>query len=210
MVKIIGYGEDALTYWALTEQIESVLTKLSDSSSHLDCLLFYRPSFGRKGGPHASFGEFDAILATPQSIYLIESKWDGSSQIKKGIIELENNQILRHKIFVWYFNRWNKEKFKNWQLFIEKYEKEFQKEFNGKNIASTKNRLSANIDYVFNQLDSYNKNVNNVLLFFNSVGSIPPTRVIPDDFQLIIIDYPGGYFEMKCQWRKSEYANSFP
>lgn len=194
MVKVIGYGEDALTYWALTEQIESVLTKLNDKSHQADCLLFFRPSFGRKGGPYASFGEFDAILATSQSIYLIESKWDSSS--KNGTIDLETNQILRHIIFSWYFERWNKEKFQSWQSFIEKYKQEFEKKFNGKEMPSAEEKLSGNIEYVIDRLQKYSKNVCNIILYFNSGGSHPQT--VPTGFQLVVLDHPnkGGYFEM--------------
>lgn len=197
MQKIIGYGEDALTYWALTEQIESVLIKLNDKSHQADCLLFFRPSFGRKGGPYASFGEFDAILATSQSVYLIESKWDSSP--KNGTIELETNQILRHKIFSWYFEKWNKERFKKWQSFIEKYEKEFQKEFNGKDMPSAENKLSENIEYVFNRLQGYGKNVFNIILYFDSKAS--PPSIIPHGFQLVVLNHPnnGSYFEMHCR-----------
>ena len=194
MVKIIVYGEDALTYWALTEQIDTVLKKLNDDSSQADCLLFFRPSFGRKGGTLASFGEFDAILATSQSIYLIESKWSSSS--KNGTVKLKPNQILRHQIFEWYFKRWNKETFQSWQSFIEKYEQNFKKEFKGKKMPSTKDKLSGNIEYVLNQLQGFGKNICNIILYFNQDGLAPST--VPDDFQLVVMDHPnkGGYFDM--------------
>ena len=201
MYRVIGYGEDALTYWALTEKIESVLQKLRDKSNPSDCLLIYRPSFGRRGGSgRAEFWEFDAIMATPQSVYLIESKWDGSSEIKDGIIKLRSEQILRHRIFVWYFTRWKKDGFQSWSSFIERYESEFQKEFNGKKIAPSKSKLSRNLEYVINQLHDHSKERSNVLLFFNSEGSSSPTNIVPKDFRLIIVDYQkldkGEYFEI--------------
>ena len=62
MFKIIGYGEDALTYWALTEKLEYVLEKLNDKSEPKNCVLYYRPSFGR--GEY--YGEFDAILSAKE------------------------------------------------------------------------------------------------------------------------------------------------
>lgn len=48
-----------------------------DFSAPSDCIAFYRPSFGRKGGNNrAEFGEFDAIIVSSKKIYLVESKWD--------------------------------------------------------------------------------------------------------------------------------------
>lgn len=197
MPRVIGYGEDALTYWALTEKLEYILQKLGDKSNPSDCLVMYRPSFARKGG----FGEFDAILATPHSIYLIESKWDGSSKFKEGIkLEVKNTQVNRHRIFIWYFKHWNKEDFQSWSSFVERYESEFSNEFNGKKIASPRTKLSGNLEYVINQLHRYSKEISDVLLFFRSKESFPPNCVNPPNFQLVIVDYQklcgGDYFKM--------------
>ena len=97
---MISYGEDALTYWALTKKLDLILEQLNDESNTEDCILFYRPSFGRRGGnKRAEFGEFDSILATPKTVFLIESKWGGSSELKNGTIALRFEQIERHEIF---------------------------------------------------------------------------------------------------------------
>lgn len=75
MGKIFGYGEDALTLWLLKNQPHEILRQFNDEGKPSDCLVFYRPSFGRSGGPDsAEFGEFDAILASKENVYLIESK----------------------------------------------------------------------------------------------------------------------------------------
>jgi len=47
MNEILAYGEDALSYWALKERLSEILKKLDDSSNPSDCLIFFRPSFGR-------------------------------------------------------------------------------------------------------------------------------------------------------------------
>lgn len=201
MARVIGYGEDALTYWALAEKLERILQELEDKSNPSDCLVIYRPSFGRRGGSsRAEFGEFDAILATPHSIYLIESKWDGSSKIKDDIIKLQKVQVDRHRIFIWYFKHWSKEDFQSWSSFVKRYKSEFSNEFNGKKIAPLGSKLSRNLEYVINQLHICSKQISNVLLFFRNKESFYPKYVNPSDFQLVIVDYQklcgGDYFKM--------------
>ncbi len=64
MAEIFGYGEDALTLRLLMKQISFILGN-EDKTLLSDCLVFYRPSFGRSGGSKsAEFGEFDAIIAS--------------------------------------------------------------------------------------------------------------------------------------------------
>src|SRR5512143_1712426 len=99
MSRIFGYGEDALTYWAVTSRLGEMLQALGDKSLPADATVIYRPSFGRRGsiGPTATneqysaeFGEFDAILGTRQAVYLVESKWDSSSEIRDDQITLRD------------------------------------------------------------------------------------------------------------------------
>ena len=63
MLKILGYGEDAFTLWALKHRISDILKSFHDRTAPSDCLIFYRPSFGRRSKEgSAVFGEFEAIL----------------------------------------------------------------------------------------------------------------------------------------------------
>jgi len=65
MTKILGYGEDALTLWALKNKLSISLNAFEDQTNPEDCIVFYRPSFGRSGGTlSAQFGEFDALVAS--------------------------------------------------------------------------------------------------------------------------------------------------
>lgn len=80
MSKIFGYGEDALTLWALKQHTSNILEEFQDKTPISNCLIFYRPSFGRGFG--SVFGEFDAILVSRENIYLIESKWDNLAEFK--------------------------------------------------------------------------------------------------------------------------------
>lgn len=122
-MKVFGYGEDALTLWALTNRTDDVLRQLGGESSQDDLTLIYRPSFGRKGGAKSSqFGEFDFILGTPKALYLGEAKWDKSPEVRKwaadklkrdktlipgkSCIELRDEQSNRHNVFKDYYEEW--------------------------------------------------------------------------------------------------------
>ena len=66
MVNILGYGEDSLTLWALSNKLELFLKKINDNSDVSNYTIFYRPSFGHgrqlkePTDTKAEFGEFDA------------------------------------------------------------------------------------------------------------------------------------------------------
>ncbi len=105
MVAIYGYGEDSITYWAFNTRFSEIMNDLEDESKEESCLLFYRPSLGRGGKSDTLFGEFDAILLTPKSTYLIEAKWDGSNELKKGT--LTGGQRFRHTAIKWIAENWN-------------------------------------------------------------------------------------------------------
>ena len=70
-MKLLGYGEDALTYWALTQRLTDILQPFGDSPNKTE-VIFFRPSFGRRSSSNpdapnergAQFGEFDAIIST--------------------------------------------------------------------------------------------------------------------------------------------------
>ena len=73
-MKILGYGEDFLTFWAVSRNLGEILRQLKDDTNTDDCVVFYRPSFGRRGGTRrAEFGEFDALIITSKTAYLVES-----------------------------------------------------------------------------------------------------------------------------------------
>jgi hypothetical protein len=175
MSKILGYGEDALTLWALKEQLRKILDVFKDSTNVEDCLIFYRPSFGRSGGKHsAEFGEFDAIVASKEKYYLIESKWDNHSNYEKDSVRLRDEQVLRHEIFTWYLYNWGTMYSGNWQRFKAEQEKNF-------------NTLSKIVNYC--DCDTIQSNARNVLLFFyDSSKSQPPTKT-NGMFTIIPIDY---------------------
>ncbi|MHB1006190.1 MAG: hypothetical protein ACYC3S_11185 [Chloroflexota bacterium] len=98
-MKLLVYGEDGLTLWALRYKTDDILRQLGDTTPASDCRAFYRPSFGRRGGENsAQFGEFDFILLSRTALYLCESKWDKSVTVKDGYLQLRSEQVLRHRL----------------------------------------------------------------------------------------------------------------
>ena len=82
-MQLIGYGEDALTLWALTEKLSELLGKLEDHSDPASCKAFLRPSFGRSGGSNSpQFGEFDFILLSRKARYHPAQPWLKDEQVK--------------------------------------------------------------------------------------------------------------------------------
>jgi hypothetical protein len=194
MSRIFGYGEDALTLWALKQHTSSILDEFQDRTPISNCLIFYRPSFGRHSKANSSvFGEFDAILVSKESIYLIESKWDNLTEFSNSEFLLREEQTLRHKIFSWYLTHWSKNYLHNWQTFINEHQEDFK--FGNKTIAPEDSLLARNLELILDKLQgncrSYpsENNIKNVLLFFyNAEKSKPPTKT-NNTFKLIPIEY---------------------
>jgi hypothetical protein len=73
---IRGYGEDALTLWALKNQLHQITNGRCTPST-----IYYRPSFGRG---QSGLGEFDFIILGKGYIILGESKWGNSPEVQKN------------------------------------------------------------------------------------------------------------------------------
>jgi len=194
MYKIFGYGEDALTLWALKNHLSKILERFEDKSDPSKCLVFYRPSFGRAGGKNSSeFGEFDAIVASLENIYLIESKWDNLSIKENYKVKIKNVQQLRHDIFSWYLTHWHKKYLGRWEDFVIEQESNFN--FKRKLLKKKNSLLRRNIEFILNELLEHCRqfsgkdNIKNVLLFFYNDEKKPK---LPDKiriFNLVKIDY---------------------
>lgn len=194
-MKILAYGEDALTLWALKNKLEYILQELGDVPKLSHCQAFYRPSFGRRGGENSSqFGEFDFILLTENCIYLGESKWDGSSEkIVDGKLELREEQLLRHDLFAFYISEWFSDDYEKWIDFQQIAEVKMQKEKFLKPIAPENSLLAKNIQSTLEIIKNHYSNlpeIKNVLLYFHenlSKEKLPYKA--GDDFKVICIDY---------------------
>jgi hypothetical protein len=202
MPKIFGYGEDALTLWALKHRISVILNHFEDKTAPSQCLIFFRPSFGRRGGQKsAEFGEFDAIIASKENIYLIESKWDNLTRKKKkdDRIIIRPEQKTRHHVFSWYITHWNKKYSNNWELFRNEKIEDFRGKLKKreKEMPSKKSLLATNLQSVLTMLQNHCPNfssehhIKNVLLFFynKELGSKSPTA---EEFEPIPMDYSKG------------------
>jgi len=200
---ILGYGEDSLTLWALRHRRPLILQEFDDSTSPTDCLAFYRPSFGRRGGRGSQFGEFDGILVSGRNVYLIESKWKKVDSLDS----LRPEQELRHRIFAWYLTHWGKEyelgqHERDWGAFRQKCSDCFRRDFetDRKTIPTSRTELARNLRSTLSRIRTHyerysskqcieSQNVKNVLLFFHRGGTSPPPEFSKSDFCLIAIDY---------------------
>ena len=193
-IRLLGYGEDALTLWAVTERLDLILEELGDNSDPADCTVFYRPSFGRD-----QYGEFDAIIVTPERAYLVESKWDGSGGTS---IKLEEHQIRRHKILEWYHDNWKGEE---WDVFARVNNPSFKEKFTyfvkeegkrvkkSKYIPSSDTILGQNLQTVLKIISG--REIENVLLYLHRGKPID----IDTDFKIVKIEYEtklGNYIEL--------------
>ncbi len=161
---LICYGEDGLSLSALTDRLSDLLRLLNDQTAPADCSVLFRPSFGRRGGQtRAPFGEFDGILATRKRIYLIESKWI-RSRIRDGTVKMKPNQVLRHQIFEWLWERWSVQR--TWRDFVADFGADFSQEFNGKPLAPCGSALASNIEHVLNLLTEWPRTIEHILLAF--------------------------------------------
>jgi hypothetical protein len=172
MSTILGYGEDALTLWALKQYVRKILEEFQDKTAPSKHLIFYRPSFGRRSRKRSSvFGEFDAIIVSCRNIYLIESKWDNLTEHRKDEIKLGQEQKLRHEIFSWYLMHWDKKYSGHWESFRENYRKKFK--FQRKTLPLKSSLLAKNLEFILTKCLKHCKtispnNIKNVLLFFHN------------------------------------------
>lgn len=189
IMPIHAYGEDALTLWALSQQLSLILQQLDDSTPPNEALVFYRPSFGRRAGTdgkrRSEFGEFDAIVGTRASVYLIETKWNGSQEIRDGIITIRPEQVRRHEIFRRYLSLWRQHEPTCWDRFIESSRATLEDLFPSLTVPSSKTTLSRNLTFVLGKLTSLGTPIRDVVLFVACGSHIPPRAVSPGNFELI-------------------------
>jgi len=195
-MEFIGYGEDALTFWALTHRLGDMLNTFGDNTLQESCTIFFRPSFGRHGGLRSSeFGEFDFILITDQAVYLGESKWHRSSEeIVDGKLHLRREQIERHEIMAWYIEEWLKGDFDNWSDFFDKEGGKIRKGELLKPLPPVGKLLSENLIKLLEEIRHRFKNrsakIYNVLLYFYAGDE---AIILPKDsngnFTIINLDY---------------------
>lgn len=201
-MEIIGYGEDALTIWALKYKVKDILNILNDKSDTSKCKVLFRPSFGRRGGGQSSqFGEFDFILLSECCLYLGESKWDQSSEkIGNGKLSLRNEQKLRHKIFQFYVKEWAFGQYESWNDFERKGMVKLENEgLKNKPIAPDGSLLANNIQTVLKVIKTHYKNlpeIKNVLIYFYK--GLDPEQLpkeAGDDFMVVSIDYSANLLD---------------
>ena len=168
-MSILGYGEDFLTLWLVTEKLDEII---KDETNLEDAIVFYRPSFGRRGKSDnkisSQFGEFDAIVISDRTTYLIESKWDGTLRNASNAekVVLPDHQVERHQILEWYIRNWKPE---DWEKHTQNKINDFKNRFRNNVIAPKGSRLRQNLKTVLNQIRS-GTDVRHLIVYFSKNG----------------------------------------
>jgi hypothetical protein len=175
---ILGYGEDALTLHALTNGLPGIFARLGDGSDPAKAIIFYRPSFGRRGSASTAraasqFGEFDAIVGTSRAVYLLEAKRPESGKLNGATFDLKPVQLRRHAAFRAYFDEWRRERPLNWPHFAARMLAIFRTRGVHLVPPPAGTTLAMNIAYVLDRLDACGPNLVDVLLFCRKSDSVP-------------------------------------
>ena len=206
-MKITGYGEDGLTYWVLQHQLGALLRAVGDDSHPVDCSVYFRPSFGRRGNPpvapgsdarSSQFGEFDAIIGSPRCIYLIETKWKPSSRAYGGTVALRSAQVLRHKVFRAYLTEWRSQPHGTWSEFSLAIGGVLPVESARVPVAPVGSQLARNLERVLSDLAPRGVEIRDILLFMQTNKGLPVSSIKTPGFTLVTIRCPSdhGFIEL--------------
>jgi hypothetical protein len=207
--RIVGYGEDSLTLWALRHDLSHILGAVGDKSIPGECELFYRPGFGRKGGvDSAEFGEFDFLILSPARFYLGESKWDRSGEVGTGELIIDHIQEVRHSVLRSYIEMWIEFQSQTpgtlqpWERFVEWAPPSIDALGVKKRIAPpgslTAGSLAFVLDRIWERYEGRLPEVVDLVLYFHDLkNQKPPKNTTP--FSLVPIGYDGsrtGYVDL--------------
>ncbi len=196
-MKIWGYGEDALTLWAITTPASALYqATVADAT---EPQVFYRPSFGR--GQGACFGEFDAIVAGAR-LHLIEAKWRPNG---KADIELEDEQRRRHAVFTDYLKCWFELRPSSWKEFDAAVRSKGWR--SDKPLAEAGTTLARSLEHVLRTLSAHFRGtmpeVVNQLVVFYQEDKTPPRKQAQwqaaantANFALLLQPYSDTYFTL--------------
>ncbi|MBA3557159.1 MAG: hypothetical protein H0W30_01035 [Gemmatimonadaceae bacterium] len=201
-MELLGYGEDALTYWAITQRLDALLQPFGDSAAATGTV-FFRPSFGRRSSSWnedpsrrgAQFGEFDSIISTEAAVYLIEAKWSSSGEVEPDRIVLRAEQIRRHRVFGRYLTLWGEQSPATWEEFHSRNPALEIQGLAGRSesceTAPVGSRLARNLTTVLTCCARVGKPVRDVILVVHP-GAQPELkpRSGPEGFQVVEIDCP--------------------
>jgi len=191
MTILYGYGEDALTLYALSRGLRDFLNQLNDDTTEDKVIVYFRPSFGRRSPTRNAtpsvFGEFDAIVISEKASYLVEGKWNSSAELKDRIITVTEGQQRRHKVFRWYYEKWRMNIPPTWADFRLKFKNDFESVFPNLTIPTSKTRLAKNLEFVLRKLFQRDIPLIDVLLFSTIEKEAPPFSVEPSEFKLVIM-----------------------
>jgi hypothetical protein len=192
-MSLLGYGEDALTLWLVSERLQFLLEQLGEEMVGPAPKVLYKPSFGRAGGQDsAQFGEFDFLIIGNDALYLGESKWDNLRDGPALFAELAPEQLLRHRIFRAYVTAWYQCSGAVWADFCPTCLQVFEAMDIVKPVAPDGSLLAQNLMTVLafiNQRFEEIPQIEDVFVYFYRAGLSYPPEFAPNGFGLVTADY---------------------
>ena len=197
-MNMFGYGEDGLTLVYFCTQLQSFLSLMDDNSDPESCSIYYRASFGRRGG----FGEIDAIVVASKRIYLCESKWNDRDRSEVRRIQLDDAQVRRDRVFHKLVASWREQNPSTWEDFREQNAAGFE----GFKLPGAERTLSRNLWSMLGLLREHACECQNVLLYFyrsEMMDGLPLT--VLDKLGNILTDYR----TVKCKYAHDDLGPNF-
>jgi hypothetical protein len=196
-MQIYGYGEDALTLWAMKYKLGEILAKLDDKSDPDKCTVFYRPSFGRRSGPTRSeFGEPDFILMSETYLYIGESKRikPDDKKIDK-YFKIKDVQKFRNIVFRNYLDKWLSGNYEKWDEFRANNPTIPDPKYKTRRVPETERIQAKNLFSVLKMVKEKYTNglkLQDIMLFFHL---LPEGKQIPEKTDCGWDVIPINYFE---------------
>lgn len=191
-MRLLGYGEEALALAAVSVGLPTVLKRLDDTSDPDEAVVFYRPSFGARSGtpgrPRPDFGAFDAIIGTHEGTYLVEAKWSSSSELQRGALTLDSEQVRRHRVLRSYMETWRELSPGTWRDFIRTRGVGQITLEDGLRLPSPGTALAANLEFILTETEDCGP-VQDVLLVSASGSGAPGGVQPPVGFTLVRVPW---------------------
>ena len=195
---ILGYGEDGLTLVYCCTNLASFLAQLGDDSQAEDCTVYYRASFGRRGG----FGEFDAIVVAAEVIYLCESKWNDRHPSEVERVQLKEAQVRRNRRMHQIVAAFHEQQPPSWADFREQNAAGFE----GFALPAGETTLAKNLWLILDQLRNHPCKCKDILLYFYR-------SLLMDGLPLDVVDHLGldlaNYGIVKVRYVPHDLATHF-
>ena len=190
-MEIIGYGEDALTLWAIKNKLHAILQELNDNSDVSRCKYSFAPALdGVEARRVHSLGNLILLFFRKNA-----STWEKVSgmdlQRTRTAFGVTDEQKFRHEVMKFYICQWFKGDFPDWSSFVRKVGKTtkhmgVEKPWHLSALFGI--QLTDPLETIKSHFSSLPE-IRNILLYLHKGESSNPISRVSKDFDLVKIDY---------------------